>query len=64
MIRAIKWRSPFLSIRLPKTHIFCNLVAKKKACRTTKLLLIEMYVHTHYILFHNSLTFVHDSLIL
>lgn len=22
-----------------------------------------MYVHTHYILFHNSLTFVHDSLL-
>ncbi|COF20312.1 Uncharacterised protein [Streptococcus pneumoniae] len=30
---------------------------------TTKLLLKEMYVHTHYILFYNSLTFVHDSLL-
>ncbi|PGL45384.1 hypothetical protein CN926_31880, partial [Bacillus thuringiensis] len=32
--------------------------------QTTKLLFKEMYVHTNYILFHNSLTFVHDSLIL
>lgn len=30
MMRAIKQRSPFLSIRLPKTHIFCNLVANYK----------------------------------
>ena len=32
--------------------------------QTTKLLFKEMYVHTNYILFHNSLTFVHGSLIL
>ncbi|PDY67467.1 hypothetical protein COD82_08800 [Bacillus cereus] len=32
--------------------------------QTTKLLFKEMYVHTNYILFNNSLTFVHGSLIL